>query len=158
MSETAQSTLTKEQQDFLAAKAAQKQAPQATGTGFDLRSSVIVNGKEVLQPYFIHQIKGIQYFERPPGSGNLFDIHGEEVGVLEKEEGSSILAVNGEKKHKKIVAQKDQLEELNFQNDLLKKQLEAALKEAASIKAEKEQAAEKDKKAQQAPAAAKETK
>lgn len=129
--------LTQEQKDYLA-KQKVRTENKALNKGFDLRTKVMdKNGDvETEQGYFIHLDAGIQYFERPISSGNLFYLNGDEAGRIETNDEGRKVILKGEK-HKEFKAPLGADEEMFERLKLAEQEAESARKELSAIKAEK---------------------
>lgn len=98
--------------------------------------------------YRMHNHKGVNYFERPVGSGNLFSENNEPAGRVEfleikNERGHVIKSKSFDFKaeHKDYVAPLSGQEKLHFENEQLKNEnsvMKAALAEIEAIRAENE--------------------
>lgn len=128
--------LTQEQKNYLS------KMKQATETekpaGFDLRNRITDKHGEVIekQDYFIHSKGAQQFFERPPGSGNLFYISGEPAGRLELGEGGQKVILEGEP-HQEFEVPLDADGELFEMLQAKTRQLESVKRELDAIRKDK---------------------
>lgn len=122
---------------------AQKGKPveEAKPEGFDLRTHYWDRETKKLShinPYRMHTIEGVQYFERPAGSGNVYWKNGKPAGVLDLK----TMKVDHEKAHVEWVApltaeQKEQEEvrAVLAQNAELRRELEMIKKDKGPVAA-----------------------
>lgn len=133
----------------MAAQAAQVQYEQENGPqpGFDLRTLVRdERSGEILknEPYTLHNEGGIEYFESPKGSGNLFYRNGEPAGRIEfpKVDKQGRRVGKGEIKlgeeHKEFEKPLDANADLFAQNKALSARNAEIERELAALKAERE--------------------
>lgn len=87
------------------------------------------------QHYAYHIIDGIQYFERPIGSGNLFEPNGSPCGRMTNRR---TLEVDAAAAHEEYVLPPTGAEAVQIELDLARSESEALRKELAALKKERE--------------------